>query len=354
MRTPLAAALAAVLAIGALTGCGSDDNAGSSSSGSSSSANAPKGDPIKLGTIGSYTGAQAAALGKSSDVVEAWAKSVNDAGGINGHPVKLFVEDDAGNPAQGLQAANKLVEQDKVMAIVGTASLVDSAWQKYIDDKGIPVVGVLPPVTTAFTDPNFFPAGGNTPVEIFIQVQAAKEAGNKHYGTLYCAESPICASIGPLTEAAAGIIGGIEVSSGKVSVTAPNYTAPCLQMKNDGVDALHIGLNGEATVRVIQGCSQQGYEPTVYQGSNNVGTQFTKTPGTDGAEVTSALAWFTDVSNPAVKEMTDALNKYAPGLVGSPQYNGVGVSPWAGGKLFEAAAKAAKLSPTSTPDDVRK
>jgi len=89
-RTPLAAALVAVLAIGALAGCG-DEKSSSASSGSGSSgsgvSSAPKGEAINIGTIGSYSGAQAASLGKGPDVAKAWAKSVNDAGGINGHPV---------------------------------------------------------------------------------------------------------------------------------------------------------------------------------------------------------------------------------------------------------------------------
>ena len=39
-----------------------------------------------------------------------------------GHPVKLTIIDDKGDPATGLAAAQKLVQQDHVIAIVGQAA----------------------------------------------------------------------------------------------------------------------------------------------------------------------------------------------------------------------------------------
>jgi branched-chain amino acid transport system substrate-binding protein len=344
-------ALAVTVAAG-VAGCGSDD---SDSSGSAAgSGNAPAGDPIRIGTIGSYSGAQSAALAKVKDAADAWAKSVNDKGGINGHPVELTIEDDAGNPAQALKAAKKLVEQDKVIAIVGQMSLVDDAFQKYVGEKGIPVVGGSPQQASFFTDPNFYPSGGNTPAAYVGSVGQAKQAGNATFGTLYCAESPVCAQLGPLTEAAAAVVGGVETSSGKVSATAPNYTAPCLAMKDAGVDALTVAHNATVVVRVLESCDQQGYEPAIFSSTNTAGPEFLASESLEGATLTAPNAIFTDDSQPAVKEFLDALDEYAPGLRDSPQFTPPTINPWIGGKLFEAAATAAKIGPTSTAEDVKK
>lgn len=44
---------------------------------------------------------------------------VNAAGGINGHPVELLIEDDAGDPGQSVTKITKLVEDDGVLGVTG-------------------------------------------------------------------------------------------------------------------------------------------------------------------------------------------------------------------------------------------
>ena len=46
-------------------------------------------------------------------------KRINDAGGINGRPIEVIIEDDATDEAKAVAAASKLIEQDKVVAIIG-------------------------------------------------------------------------------------------------------------------------------------------------------------------------------------------------------------------------------------------
>jgi len=48
--------------------------------------------------------------------------------------------------------------------------------------------------------------------------------------------------------------------------------------------------------------------------------------------------------------MTEAFNKYKPGLTKQTNYSEINVQAWAAGELFEAAAKAGKLGANgSTP-----
>ncbi|MEI6499582.1 MAG: ABC transporter substrate-binding protein [Armatimonadota bacterium] len=79
----------------------------------------PTGEPIVIGAIFSVTG-PGAPLGEpekaSAQMVE---KKVNDAGGINGRPLKLVIEDDATEESKAVLAAKKLIEQDKAVAIIG-------------------------------------------------------------------------------------------------------------------------------------------------------------------------------------------------------------------------------------------
>jgi len=63
---------------------------------------------------------------------------------------------------------------------------------------------------------------------------------------------------------------------------------------------------------------------------------------------------YTDENVPGIKEFRDAVEAYHPGLTGDKQFNILVLQSWAGAKLFQAAAEAVKLSPTSTSADVLK
>jgi branched-chain amino acid transport system substrate-binding protein len=44
---------------------------------------------------------------------------INKAGGVNGRPIELFIEDDTGKPEVGRSAAEKLMTQDKIVLLTG-------------------------------------------------------------------------------------------------------------------------------------------------------------------------------------------------------------------------------------------
>jgi branched-chain amino acid transport system substrate-binding protein len=47
------------------------------------------------------------------------AEMINEAGGVDGHPIKLIFYDDGGDPSKAVLVAKKLVEDDKVIALAG-------------------------------------------------------------------------------------------------------------------------------------------------------------------------------------------------------------------------------------------
>lgn len=74
---------------------------------------------IKIGYLGALTG-DAAAIGADQLSAMRFAIStINDAGGINGRMLELVAEDGKCSGADGANAAQKLVNVDKVVAIVG-------------------------------------------------------------------------------------------------------------------------------------------------------------------------------------------------------------------------------------------
>ncbi len=74
---------------------------------------------LRIGVAGPHTGASAAFGEQLWRGAELAAADINKAGGINGMQVKVVKADDACEPKQAVSVANRLVDSDKVMAVVG-------------------------------------------------------------------------------------------------------------------------------------------------------------------------------------------------------------------------------------------
>ena len=168
LRARLGFALAVVIGAVLLAACGSSSSSstssstsgaassgGSSSTASSSSASTassstsscgPKpgvpatGTPINIGTID--TKQPGTDFSDGPNMINAWFSCVNANGGVNGHPLKLFVEYDQTQPAQIAAAAKQLIQTDHVVAIDGVFDLLECTIdQSYWKQLGIYEMG---------------------------------------------------------------------------------------------------------------------------------------------------------------------------------------------------------------------
>src|SRR5215210_751313 len=250
-----AALLMLVLAVFA-AGCGSDSEdsgSGASSGGGTQATKGPalKGDPLRVGVICACSGPTASGTtGGVPKLIDAWEEYTNNNGGINGHPVKAILVDTKNDPAATVTQAKKLLEQDKVQAIVA-ADYQGTAYAKLASKAGVPITGGNYADQVFTSDPIFFPSGTTTPIFYYGMVNEAKTLGKTKFGVMDCAELPPCAGVEGLVKALSGIVGGVQVvSSSKVSATAPNYTAQCVQAKNAGGDVALIAHASDVIVRV--------------------------------------------------------------------------------------------------------
>ena len=84
--------------------------------------------PIPLGSITPQTGAGGSYGPPMVKAMNAVVAEVNAAGGVLGRPLALSSEDDETNPDAGVRAARKLIDVDRVVAVLGTwASAVTTA-----------------------------------------------------------------------------------------------------------------------------------------------------------------------------------------------------------------------------------
>ncbi|MGH3185034.1 MAG: ABC transporter substrate-binding protein, partial [Streptosporangiaceae bacterium] len=83
---------------------------------------AATGTPIALGAIA--TNQPGTSFTDIPNMAKAYFDCVNANGGINGHPIKLYIETEQTNPAQIAADAKQLVQTDHVVGIVGTTSII--------------------------------------------------------------------------------------------------------------------------------------------------------------------------------------------------------------------------------------
>lgn len=75
--------------------------------------------PYKIGVCLALSGSMAWCGIEPRDSLVMEAERINANGGINGHKLELVIEDNAGDPAKAASAFTKLVEEDKVVAVIG-------------------------------------------------------------------------------------------------------------------------------------------------------------------------------------------------------------------------------------------
>jgi len=99
--------------------------------------------PIPIGTLCPLTGAGGSYGPDMQRAVVAVVERINRAGGVNGRPIQLFHEDDQTSAEAGVRAARKLIDIDKVAAIVATwASAVTLAVKPLCVEARVFLIGV--------------------------------------------------------------------------------------------------------------------------------------------------------------------------------------------------------------------
>lgn len=334
------------VAVAALaTACSSSTSSSVTSSTSPSAASSgsavASGSDLVIGTIGDFSGPSAEPTHLAG--LQAWVDSVNAAGGINGHQVKLIVEDDQGDATKSQADIRQLVQVDHVLAVVSPeAGGTESGWGSYVQQQHVAVIGGEADTPVWFTNPSFFPSGATVLTSLEMQAYAVKAAGKTSFGAVYCAESAACKQTVPALQGYAKAFGLDMSTSAAIAVAAPTYTAQCLAAKQANAQALIIDASYEAGSRFAPACAQQGYSPVYVIPSGAFDNRYLQLSQVDSAYVpTTNALWF--ASTPAVNQFKQAMAKYEPGTTLGPNP----ISGWTGGALFGAAAANLPAKPTA-------
>jgi branched-chain amino acid transport system substrate-binding protein len=92
--------------------------------------------PIKIGAILAVTGPASFLGAPEAKTAEMCVSKMNGTGGINGRKVQLIVKDSGGKPENAISLAKQLIDEEKVLAIIGPSTSGETMAIKNICQEG--------------------------------------------------------------------------------------------------------------------------------------------------------------------------------------------------------------------------
>jgi branched-chain amino acid transport system substrate-binding protein len=298
---------------------------------------------IKIGAWLPLTGAIAAHGITQRIGMEAYYKMINDRGGVNKRKIKWIVEDNAFDPQKSVAAAHKLVELDKIFAIVGANGTSQSAaaFPYMLDEAKVPIVTVQGGAKDWWNPvkPNLFG------VQVVYENQAqtlgrwAAKEGAKHILVVHSDPAAFINVAKNVKPGATSFNNNAKVDLLSVKFGTADYAPIALQVENSKPDAVVMILAVDEVVALAKALERQNLKIPLYTYSPNVSND-TLELGAKAVEGLRAMSWTVPptADNPEVVEYREALKKYDPNA--KPDFQSL--FTWAEAKIFVEALKNVK------------
>lgn len=299
---------------------------------------------IKIGTFLDLSGALAPICKPIYHGMQAYFKMVNDTGGINKRKIKLIVEDDNGNPAKSLVAVKKLVEEDKVFAIVGASGLGALAVMDYLNKNKVPFIAPgIGTKSVAYPPKRYiFAIQPNAIIEGFVITKYAIK-------TLECRTFVVIRTMDDLgQEGLEGIKAGISKYGGElvldigIPVAQTDFTSEAAKVKKARPDAVVIYALYKTAAAVVKALKAANVDAKIFTTYGNAALEFIPMVGKAG-EGMYITAWVdvSRLSDPGVIKYFTAMQTYFP-----DEQNLLSTAGWIAAEVFCEGLKRAGESPT--------
>jgi branched-chain amino acid transport system substrate-binding protein len=278
---------------------------------------------IKIGQTVPYSG-PASAFSSYGRVMTGYFQMLNEKGGINGRKVTLISLDNAYSPPKAVEQTRKLVEDDGVLAEVGTVGTVPNvAVQKYLNQNKVPQV-FISAGGRRFNDPQNFP--WTVPFYPPFEMEGAtfgkfilKNMSNAKIAVLYQNDDYGKDYLNGLKLALGSNSAAKIIAEAPYELSYPTVDSEVLNLKASGADTLIYFATPKFAAQAIKKANELNWKPAQFlaspvnsvqsvlgpAGLENVQgaftTQFTKQAGDP--------AWAAD---PEVMEYVAFMKKWAP------------------------------------------
>jgi branched-chain amino acid transport system substrate-binding protein len=312
---------------------------------------------ITLGTIVAENGVLGDAFAPAARGIRAWTQAINAKGGINGRQVILKTCDDREDRSRALECARRLVEQDKVFALVATNTRAMGGAAQYLNDKGVPVIGM--PITNSFYRyphfwsgyPNGYPKDGKT---VGYDGNLIFATGIQRWFKSVLGVSKAAVFQYDIDESRqageafkkALELEGFQVTSYTVSFAAPSFDQGVADMQRQGTQIIFDTMDDGANRKLCDAMARRQFTvkakvSTVVSFGASVGNDYNDTCR-NSVYIPGDSIPYTKTSVPAVAEFRQAFERYQPGQ----ELHQWALEAWAMGQLVADAVRAMGPTPT--------
>ena len=320
LRKSAVAGLAAVAMLGAACGSSKSASAGGGAGSAGGGGGSGSGAATTVGLFGDFTGLsasgnQTSSLGVKAGIYEAGKEGVN---------IKFVKADTQTSPTGALSAAQQLVEQDHVSAVIAVSALTFLA-ANYFKQHDVPVVGLAEDGGEWATDTNMFstygfldPTKASTGAGQFFKMEGATNIGALGYGI-----SPQSADAAKNTAVSARAAGlRVGYLNANFPFGSTNVAPIAIQMKDNGVNGIVSETDPNTSFSLIQALRQNGDNLKVAVVPDGYGGDLSQAgPGAEqiGQGVYFTLSFEPVEMNTAATRQFQAALKTA-GVTGEPTY----------------------------------
>jgi ABC-type branched-subunit amino acid transport system substrate-binding protein len=298
----------------------SSSSKSSSAKSTAGSAGSGSGKTVTIGVLTDLTGAAASSDKSTIPGVQAgiaWAKD-------HGYTIKYIAADTATSPTTALTAAQKLVTQDHVLAVVMDTG-VGFAAAPYLNKERVPVIGLAADGPEWATDTNMFAVTGvikenlaTTVYGNFFKLEGVTNLASFGYGG-DPATSEFAKTVADSAKAA-GIKIGYE--NAQVPLTSTNVEPLALAMNTAKVDGVYGAVASGFFLNLVSSLRQLSTQPKVFLENTGYGQDLEQSgPGA----VQSAQGTYVVLSGEPLEMHTAATQQFQKylqqiGVTGDPGY----------------------------------
>jgi branched-chain amino acid transport system substrate-binding protein len=306
-------------------------------------------DPVKLGVALSLTGRFSDSAHYLRGGYEFWAAEINAKGGLGTRPVQLVIYDDESNPDTGRLLAERLINRDGVLAILGPYS------SPITDAVAVPCERAqVPMIATMASDPSIwarrrlswsfqaFPSS-QYDHEAFLVVADKEQKSDRKLAIVY-EESPFSVGAKDWAMEHAKQV-GFEATAFGYTPGSQDFSSIVERIVASGAMVVSMGGYFQPAVALTRQMMDRGYNPNGYHFILAADDVTKDALGANAAGVFGRTAWEPTTRDPASSAFVAA---YKEKLNELPTYHSA--AAYSGGQLVAAAAQAKGLDKSALRD----
>jgi branched-chain amino acid transport system substrate-binding protein len=306
-------------------------------------------DSIKLGASLSLTGRFSDSAKYTQEGYDLWVERTNAGGGINGRPVNLTIYDDQSSPDTGRVLAQRLIDRDGVLAILGPySSPITDAEAVVVERAQVPLLGTIASDSSIWTRRKLrwsfqaFPSS-DFDHQGFLEILKQKGGGLKKIAIVF-EQAPF--SIAAKDWAEKTVTGmGLTLETYGYSPGAQDFRSIIERMVSFGAEAVSMGGYYEPSVALTRQMIERGFNPVGYHFIQAADGVTKDALGANAEGIFGRSAWEPSIDTPASKAFVTA---YKTKYNRIPSYHSA--AAYAAGQTIEAALKAKGTDRTAIRD----